>query len=371
LGCAQTGTGKTAAFALPILQMLYLAHKHGGGQRAIRALVLSPTRELTAQIAESFAAYGRHTGLRTAVVYGGVSQVPQAKALRQGVDILVATPGRLLDLMGQRLVRLNSLEILVLDEADRMLDMGFIPDVRRIVGALPEKRQTLFFSATLSPDIKRLAGGIVTDPVRVEAAPAATTVEATEQRIYMVEQSHKSELLAHLLKNPEVVRALVFTRTKHRADQVTRYLHQAGVSVVAIHGDKSQQNRQRALDQFKSGEIRVLVATDIAARGLDIEAVSHVFNFDLSHEPEAYVHRIGRTGRAEASGIAISFCSPEERQLLQAIRRLIDVDPELIKDDTFHPSSRPAHPRSTVPTSFRSAPPPAQRPYRGRPRRRR
>jgi ATP-dependent RNA helicase RhlE len=366
LGCAQTGTGKTAAFALPILQLLYTTRKHGG-HRVIRALVLSPTRELAAQIGDSFVAYGRHTGLLAAVVFGGVSQVPQARALRHGVDILVATPGRLLDLMGQGLVKLHGLEILVLDEADRMLDMGFIPDVRRIVKEVPDKHQTLFFSATLSPDIRRIAGGMVKDPVRVEAAPAATTVDATEQRIYMVEQAHKCELLAHLLKNPEVVRALVFTRTKHRADRVARYLHQEGVSVSAIHGDKSQQSRERALAHFKSGQVRVLVATDIAARGLDVDAVSHVFNFDLSGEPEAYVHRIGRTGRAEASGVAISFCCPEERELLAAIRRLIRLDPELINDDTFKPSTKPTPPRPTVPTSFRSA----GRAYRGGSRRRR
>jgi ATP-dependent RNA helicase RhlE len=352
LGCAQTGTGKTAAFALPILQLLYNTRKHGG-HRATRALVLSPTRELAAQIADSFAAYGRHTGLRTTVVYGGVSQVPQVKALRNGVDILVATPGRLLDLMGQNVVKLHGLEILVLDEADRMLDMGFIPDVRRIVGELPVKRQTLFFSATLTDDIKHLAGGMVKDPVRVEAAPAATTVEATEQRIYMVQQSQKCGLLAHLLKNPEVVRALVFTRTKRRADQVARHLDQEGVSVTVIHGDKSQLNRQRALDHFKSGRVRVLVATDIAARGLDVENVSHVFNYDLSAEPEAYVHRIGRTGRAEASGIAISFCSPEERELMAAIRRLIHVDPELVSDDTFAPAMKTPPPRPKVPVSLR------------------
>ncbi len=258
--------------------------------------------------------------------------------------------------MGQKVVKLHALEILVLDEADRMLDMGFIPDVRRIVREVPEKHQTLFFSATLSADIRRIAGTMVKDPARVEAAPTATTVDATEQRIYMVEQAHKRELLAHLLKNAEVVRALVFTRTRHRADQVTRYLHREGVSVLAIHGDKSQASRQRALAHFKSGEVRVLVATDIAARGLDVEGVSHVFNFDLSGEPEAYVHRIGRTGRAEATGVAISFCSPEEREMMAAIRRLIKMDPEMMKDDAFKPSAQPRPAHRTAPVSIRSAP---------------
>jgi ATP-dependent RNA helicase RhlE len=323
LGCAQTGTGKTAAFALPILQRLMTVPLSHHAHHVIRALVLTPTRELAAQIGDSFTAYGRHTGLRHTVVFGGVSQGPQAQALHQGVDILVATPGRLLDLMGQNLIKLRGLEIFVLDEADRMLDMGFMPDVRRIVASLPAERQTLFFSATLPPDIKRLAGAMVRDPVRVEVAPAATTVEAVEQVVYFVEKPDKRELLVHMLKDPAISRALVFTRTKHGADRVAHHLHRSGIKVQSIHGNKSQNARERALDQFKTGQIRVLVATDVAARGLDVESVSHVFNFDLPAEPDVYVHRIGRTARAGAGGIAVSFCDLEERTGLHAIQRLI------------------------------------------------
>jgi ATP-dependent RNA helicase RhlE len=367
LGCAQTGTGKTAAFALPLLQRLCAAAPQGPGRHALRALILSPTRELAAQIDDSIAAYGRHTGLRHTAIFGGVGQGSQAAALRRGVDIVVATPGRLLDLMGQGLISLRAIEILVLDEADRMLDMGFIPDIRRIVATISAKRQTLFFSATLSPDIERLAAGIVKNPVRVEAAPAATTLETIAQRVYMVEQSHKNDLLVHLLKNPAVERALVFTRTKHRADRLVLHLEHAGVRVQAIHGNKSQNNRQRALAHFKRGVVRVLVATDIAARGLDVDGISHVFNFDISGEPEVYVHRIGRTGRADATGVAISFCSPEERESLTAIRRLTRVSPELVQDDTFHP--RPAHePARPAPAAASRS---GKRQYGGRPRGRR
>ncbi|MFH1022314.1 MAG: DEAD/DEAH box helicase [Planctomycetota bacterium] len=321
LGCAQTGTGKTAAFALPILQRLHGGPSHG--HHVVRALILTPTRELAAQIDDSFAAYGKFTNLRHTVVYGGVSQHPQTQALQRGVDILVATPGRLLDLMSQTLVHFRGLEIFVLDEADRMLDMGFIPDVRRIVAALPKKRQTLFFSATLPPDIQRLAGTIVTDPVRVEVTPAATTVEAVEQKIYFVEKADKRELLVELLKDPTIVRALVFTRTKHGADRVERQLHRAGIGVAVIHGNKTQGARERAFDHFKTGKSRILVATDIAARGIDIDDISHVFNFDMPDEPDAYVHRIGRTARAGAGGMAIAFCSFDERSKLRAIERLI------------------------------------------------
>ncbi|MBI2195390.1 MAG: DEAD/DEAH box helicase [Planctomycetes bacterium] len=344
LGCAQTGTGKTAAFALPILQIFHGSPRPAHAGAGIRALVLSPTRELAAQIGDSFAAYGRHTGLRHTVVFGGVGQGPQVDALRRGVDILVATPGRLLDLMEQGLVKLRHVQILVLDEADRMLDMGFIPDVRRIVAALPVRRQTLFFSATLSADIERLAGDIVRDPVRVNVAPAATTVEAVDQKVYFVEKPDKRDLLVDLLRKPAMTRALVFTRTKHGADRVAQHLYRAGLRVHAIHGNKSQGARQRALEQFRNGRVQVLVATDIAARGLDIDGVTHVFNLDLPNEPEVYVHRIGRTARAEASGVAISFCSPEERVLLAAIQRLIREDLEVVGDHPFH--SRPARPRS-------------------------
>jgi len=323
LGCAQTGTGKTAAFALPILNRLQETPWKGRGRRPIRALVLTPTRELASQIAESFGAYGRHTGLRHAIVFGGVSQGPQAQALKRGIDILVATPGRLLDLMSQGLVDLRTVETFVLDEADRMLDMGFIHDIRRIIDQLPGKRQTLFFSATLPGEIQGLAGGILRDPVRVAVTPVATPAEAVAQKVHYVEKPEKIELLKHLLGGPAVRNALVFTRTKHGADKVTRQLARHNVRAEAIHGNKSQNAREKALERFKRGQTKVLVATDIAARGIDIVELSHVINFDLPNEPESYVHRIGRTGRAGASGIALSFCSFEERPFLAGIERLI------------------------------------------------
>jgi ATP-dependent RNA helicase RhlE len=322
LGCAQTGTGKTAAFALPMLQRLG-GPRRPSGPRPVRALVLTPTRELATQIGESFAACGRGQGPQAAVIFGGVGQSPQVRALERGVDILVATPGRLLDLMGQGHARLGQVEILVLDEADRMLDMGFIHDIRKIVAALPRARQTLLFSATLPTEIQRLAGDMLREPVRVSAAPPATTLEAIRQRVHLVPKADKPALLAHLLRAPEVTRALVFTRTKHGADKVVRQLVRVGIPAAAIHGNKSQTHRERALGAFKQGDQRVLVATDIASRGIDVEHISTVFNFDLPHEPEVYVHRIGRTGRAGASGLAVSFCSPEERSDLGAIERLI------------------------------------------------
>jgi ATP-dependent RNA helicase RhlE len=323
LGCAQTGTGKTAAFALPILQRLHGTPPKGRHRRVIRVLVLTPTRELANQIAESFGAYGKHTGLRHTVVYGGVSQKPQAQALQQGVDILVATPGRLLDLVSQRLVDLSAVETFVLDEADRMLDMGFLPDIRRIIDKLPKNRQTLFFSATMPADIQRLSGSILRDPVRVSAGPVSSPAEDVEHSVYFVEKQNKGELLRHLLSDGSIKNALVFTRTKHGADRVTRQLARANVRAESIHSDKSQNARERALADFKRGTTRVLVATDIAARGLDIVDLSHVINYDLPEEPENYVHRIGRTGRAGASGIALSFCGIEERSSLIAIERLI------------------------------------------------
>ena len=323
LGCAQTGTGKTAAFALPILHRLQEAPWKGDGRRPIRVLVLTPTRELASQIAESFGAYGRHTALRHATVFGGVNQGPQAQALRRGIDILVATPGRLLDLMSQGLVQLRTVETFVLDEADRMLDMGFIHDIRQIIDQLPGKRQTLFFSATMPGEIRGLADAILRDPVRVAVTPVATPAEAVEHRVHYVEKHEKIELLKHILNDPSVRSALVFTRTKHGADGVTRQLERGKVRAEAIHGNKSQNAREKALGSFKRGLTRVLVATDIAARGLDIADLSHVINFDLPNEPESYVHRIGRTGRAGASGIALSFCSFEERPFLAGIERLI------------------------------------------------
>ncbi len=323
LGCAQTGTGKTAAFALPILHRLQETPWKGRERRPIRTLVLTPTRELASQIAESFGAYGRHTGLRHAIVFGGVSQHPQSQALKRGIDILVATPGRLLDLMSQGLVNLRTVETFVLDEADRMLDMGFINDIRRIIDQLPGKRQTLFFSATMPGEIKGLADSILRDPVRVAVTPVATPAEAVAHQVHYVEKLEKIALLKHLLDGPSIKNALVFTRTKHGADKVTKQLERHNVRAEAIHGNKSQNAREKALGNFKLGRTRVLVATDIAARGLDIAALSHVINFDLPNESESYVHRIGRTGRAGASGIALSFCSYEERPFLAGIERLI------------------------------------------------
>ena len=321
IGCAQTGTGKTAAFALPILQRL--SRKPSGGQRSIRALILTPTRELALQIHESFEAYGKYLPLGCAVIFGGVSQQPQVEALRKGVDILVATPGRLNDLIGQGFVSLKHLEIFVLDEADRMLDMGFVHDVKKVISHLPDRRQTLLFSATMPREIVQLAQTILTNPVRVEVTPVSSTVDAIQQSVYFVDKSNKKHLLVHLLKDPTVRSALVFTRTKHGADRVVKDLGRAGIQGMAIHGNKSQNARQNALSSFKNGSVRVLVATDIAARGIDVEELSHVINYDLPNVPETYVHRIGRTGRAGCSGIAISFCDSEEKAYLKDIEKLI------------------------------------------------
>jgi len=335
LGCAQTGTGKTAAFALPILQRLSASHPGGNGRRPVRALILTPTRELAAQIHASFRVYGQHVDLRCAEVFGGVSQGPQEQALRKGVDILVATPGRLLDLMGQGLVHFKHLEVLVLDEADRMLDMGFIPDVRRILSALPARRQTLFFSATMPGTIQGLADSILRDPVEVRETPEAPAAETVAHSVYLVEQGQKQALLEHLLEGPEICRALVFTRTKHGAEKVARRLKLARISADAIHGNKSQGARERSLDQFKRGRTRVLVASDLAARGLDVDDISHVINFDMPREAEMYVHRIGRTGRAGATGTALSFCSYEERSQLNSIERLIRKPVATVEDHPF------------------------------------
>lgn len=322
LGIAQTGTGKTAAFALPILHQL-MAHPnaHTAG-RPPKALILAPTRELAAQIGESFAAYGRRTHLRHVVIFGGVNQRPQVNALRNGVDILVATPGRLTDLMQQRLVDLKSISFAVLDEADRMLDMGFIEPIRRIMSAVPSRRQTMLFSATMPSEIKHLADSFLRDPVRVAVTPVASTVDRIDQRIYQVPMPMKTQLLLHILALDGVERTLVFTKTKHGADRVVKRLHAAGVVASAIHGNKAQNHRTRALEAFRSGSAPVLVATDIAARGIDVDGITHVVNFDLPMEPESYVHRIGRTARAGATGEAISFCAPEERGLLRSIEKL-------------------------------------------------
>ncbi len=326
LGCAQTGTGKTAAFAIPILQLLYNNKTEERGPRKIKVLILTPTRELAIQIDESFAAYGKHTGLTHTVIFGGVSQLHQTNILRRGVDILVATPGRLLDLISQGFIDLKFLKIFVLDEADRMLDMGFIHDVKRIITKLPAKRQTLFFSATMPPEIQKLANVLLTNPAKVEVTPVSSTVEAIDQSLFYVGKADKPNLLMHLLKDEDIVTALVFTRTKHGADKVVKFLHRSDITAAAIHGNKSQNARQHALSQFKSGKLRVLVATDIAARGIDIDDLSHVINFELPNVPETYVHRIGRTGRAGNTGIAISFCDADERAELKDIQKLIGIN---------------------------------------------
>ncbi len=312
LGCAQTGTGKTAAFAIPILQRLGESRVQGRIKK-IRSLIVTPTRELAIQIGESFSAYGRHTPLTNTVIFGGVNQNPQISRLKNGVDILVATPGRLLDLMNQGFINLHDVEILVLDEADRMLDMGFIHDIRKVLAALPKEKQSLFFSATMPPDIVRLSSTILHNPAKISVTPPSSTVEIINQQIYFVDKGNKSALLVHLLKNPDITTALVFTRTKHGADKVVKHLLKNGITAEAIHGNKAQNARQRALSNFKSQKTRVLVATDIAARGIDVDELQHVINYDTSNIPETYVHRIGRTGRAGASGTAISFCDAEEK----------------------------------------------------------
>ncbi len=323
LGCAQTGTGKTAAFAIPTLQLLAQTKSGANRQRPIRSLILTPTRELAIQIYESFSAYGRYMKLRTTVVYGGVSQKGQEDNLSRGVDILVATPGRLLDLMDQSLIDLKDVEILILDEADRMLDMGFIHDVRKIVARTPDEKQTLLFSATMPDDIARLSNEWLKKPARVSVTPVSSTVESTEQYICFVDKGNKRNLLTHILQDDAITSALVFSRTKHGANQIAKHLAANDIPALAIHGNKSQSARQNALNAFKNRELRVLVATDIAARGIDIEELSHVINVDLPEVPETYVHRIGRTGRAGLSGIAISFCNIDEKPYLAAIEKLI------------------------------------------------
>ena len=335
LGCAQTGTGKTAAFAIPIIQILYDTHLPAKGKRKIKSLIVTPTRELAIQIGESFAAYGRYAGLKHTVIYGGVGERPQTDALRQGIDILIATPGRLLDLMNQGYIDLRSIELFVLDEADRMLDMGFIHDVKRIIAELPHDRQSLFFSATMPTDIVKLSQTILKNPLKVEITPEVTTAEKVEQQMYMVNYADKRSLLLHLLKNREIVSALVFTRTKHGADKVVQFLQKNGLQAQAIHGNKSQNARQKALSDFKTGKIRVLVATDIAARGIDIDDLTHVINFEIPNIPETYVHRIGRTGRAGQSGIALSFCDNTEITYLRDIQRLISQAIPVVNDHPY------------------------------------
>lgn len=331
LGCAQTGTGKTAAFSIPILQRLYKTDQRQG----IKALILTPTRELAIQIGECFSAYGKYTGLRHTVIFGGVGQKPQTDELKRGVQILIATPGRLQDLVKQGFINLKALEFFVLDEADRMLDMGFIHDIRRILKLLPAKRQSLFFSATMPPEIEALANSILTHPAKVEVTPASSTVDTITQSVYFVEKKEKKNLLLYLLKNPAIESALIFTRTKYGADKLARVLNKAGIKAEAIHGNKSQSARQRALTGFKSHDLRILIATDIAARGIDVNQLSHVINYELPNIPETYVHRIGRTGRAGHDGIALSFCETEELPYLKEIQKLIGKKIPVVKEHPF------------------------------------
>ena len=335
VGCAQTGTGKTAAFAIPLLQILYQTQRNEQGPRAIKALILTPTRELAIQIGESLATYGRHTGIKHTVIYGGVAQGPQTNALRAGIDIIVATPGRLLDLMSQKYISLNHIKVLILDEADRMLDMGFAHDMKKILKQVPVTRQTLLFSATMPPEITKLVDTILKKPVKVEVTPVSSTVDTIEQTVYFVDRKDKKSLLIQLLSSTSIDSALVFTRTKHGADKVVRDLAKAMITAQAIHGNKSQGARQLALNNFKLKRTRVLVATDIAARGIDVQELSHVINFDLPNVPETYVHRIGRTGRAGLVGTAMSFCDREEKDYLRDIQKLICKKIPVVEDQPF------------------------------------
>ncbi len=363
LGCAQTGTGKTAAFALPILQRLYehTSHNHGI-KRPVRALIVTPTRELATQISENFDIYGEGLPLSNCVIFGGVKQAAQVDKLKAGVDIIIATPGRLNDLIGQGFIKLDKLEIFVLDEADRMLDMGFINDIYRILRCIPQVRQTLFFSATMPPEVEKLAMTILHKPATVKVDPMNSTVESISQSLYYVDKVNKSKLLAHLINSPEVNSALVFTRTKHGADKVVRELEKAGIKSMSIHGNKSQNARQTALHRFMSGDIGVLVATDIAARGIDIPELSHVFNYDIPEDPETYIHRIGRTGRAGLSGRAISFCCYDEFERLFAVEKLIGKkipvteSPWPLEDCTYsvEPRRKPSPARGQSPAFRRS-----------------
>lgn len=332
LGTAQTGTGKTAAFSLPMLQLL---SAQPDPKHHIRALILTPTRELAIQIGDSLKTYGRGLKLRSTVIFGGVGAEPQKQALRHGVDIVVATPGRLLDLMNQRCVDLNHINIFVLDEADRMLDMGFIHDVKRIIAKLPKQRQNLLFSATMPQEVANLTKEILKNPAHVEVTPVSSTTAQVKQQIYFVDRGHKRDLLLHILNQDAVVRALIFARTKANANRVAEFVNKSGISAEAIHGNKSQSARQRALEMFRSGKIAVLVASDIAARGLDIDEISHVINYDMTHEPETYVHRIGRTGRAEARGVAMSFVDAEERGFLREVERVTGQKIPVVDDHPF------------------------------------
>ena len=348
LGCAQTGTGKTAAFALPILQQVFLNKQQHNKYRKIKALVVTPTRELAIQIAENFTEYGKFTGLKNTVIFGGVKQGAQTQELKGGVDILVATPGRLLDLMGQGFISLKDIEYFVLDEADHMLDMGFIHDIKKIVKKLPIDRQSLFFSATMPPEIIDLSREIVGNPKRISIKPEQATAEKVEQAVFFVEKANKTKLLLHLLESNEPQSTLVFSRTKHGADKIVKFLAKSSIKAEAIHGNKSQGARQRALGNFKNSDTYVLVATDIAARGIDVDDLALVVNYDLPNIPETYVHRIGRTGRAKASGIALSFCSTDERPFLRDIQKLINQTIEVVdhpykEDGVVNPTEKPVH----------------------------
>jgi len=336
-GCAQTGTGKTAAFALPILQLLDAKKSNQRqGPGTVKALILAPTRELVSQISENFTAYGKNLGISHCIIFGGVSQVNQVNNLRRGVDVIVATPGRLLDLMNQGYVKLNNIEHFVLDEADRMLDMGFINDINKIIAKIPAKRQTLFFSATAAPAIMKLANTILVDPVSVAVNPVSSTTTLVEQSVYYVKKENKRNLLKHVLSNNNIEHALIFTRTKHGADKVVKDLEKDGIAAAAIHGNKSQGARERALKGFKNRTIRILVATDIASRGIDVDKLSHVINYEIPEQAETYVHRIGRTGRAGASGIAMSFCAKEEMNYLKDINKLIKKNIEVVSTHPFN-----------------------------------
>lgn len=335
LGCAQTGTGKTAAFAIPTLQLLSEEKVSLTAQRDIRALIITPTRELALQIYESFCTYGKYTNLKCCVIFGGVSQKPQEEKLQRGVDILVATPGRLMDLMNQNLIDIKHIKIFILDEADRMLDMGFIHDIKKIIAKTPPKKQTLLFSATIPPSIDEISKSLLINPCKIAVTPISSTVDTIKQYLYFVDKGNKKDILLHILKDKSVTSALVFTRTKHGADRVVHQLEKSGVNAKAIHGDKSQGARQQALNDFKSKTLRVLVATDIAARGIDIDELSHVINFDLPEVPETYVHRIGRTGRAGLGGIAISFCDFDEKELLTGIEKLIGKPIPVVNDHPY------------------------------------
>jgi len=350
LGCAQTGTGKTAAFAIPIIQLLYNQREQERKRKLTSTLILTPTRELAIQIGDSFEAYGRYTGLKHTVIFGGVSQNTQTNALKYGIDILIATPGRLLDLMQQGFVDLNHIKLFVLDEADRMLDMGFVHDVKKVLAKLPKLKQSLFFSATMPPEIVKLANTILHNPVKVEVTPISSTAEKVAQQLYYVDKTNKKSLLINLLTKKDMHSVLIFARTKHGADRIAKDLTKQGFKTAAIHGDKSQNARQNALNDFKNGTIRSLVATDIAARGIDIDKLSHVINYEIPNQPETYVHRIGRTGRAAASGIAISFCDAEEREYIRDIEKLIGQKIPVVENhpypmQDFNPAPKSANDR--------------------------